>query len=123
MAIQNRLLTYIAEVDIESKQYAGDSDDQPTPSELNQGVGFSDGEEDYLQNSMDQLQKGLIENLHEHESGSEELEAYEATERAHETHFSARKYASYESFRITRDKYLKNLRRQKAAQQSSTKWC
>ena len=78
MAIQNRLLTYIAEVDIESKQYAGDADNQPTPSELNEGVGFSDGQEDYMQNSMDQLQKGLIENLHEHESGSEELEAYEA---------------------------------------------
>jgi hypothetical protein len=78
MAIQNRLLTYIAELDIASQQYSGDAGDLPTPSELNEGVGFNDEQEEYMQNSMDQLQKGLITNLHEQETGSEELEAYEA---------------------------------------------
>ncbi len=50
-----------------------------------------------------------------------QIEAYDATERAHQTHFGSRKYASFESFRINRDRYLRKSRKQKASGRLSTK--
>ena len=77
LAVQTRLLTYLADVDIDSKQYTGDPEDQPLPSEALESDGkFSDGDEDQMQNSLDQFKEGLISEM-DYEQTNRTLETYE----------------------------------------------
>ena len=72
MAIQTRLLTYVAELDIASKQYTAADDNRPLPSSsLNEDL-----DDDDMQRSADQFKTGLMSSM-DYADTSQDLEEYE----------------------------------------------
>lgn len=76
MAIQTRLLTYVAELDITSKQYAADDADRPTPSGNADGEGYDGSQEGDMQDQMDQFKEGKMTNM-AYADSNQKLDAYE----------------------------------------------
>ena len=80
MAIQTRLLTYVAELDITSKQYSADDADRPTPAgsldAKQDGAGFNSSQEGDMQDQMDQFKEGQITNM-AYADTNQKLDAYE----------------------------------------------
>ena len=77
LEVQNRLLTYLSELNITSKQYAEDDADRAVPSAtIDDGDGFSDDQEEAIKNSLDQFKAGLITSLN-YVDTNPELESYE----------------------------------------------
>ena len=76
MAIQTRLLTYVAELDITSKQYSADDADRPSPAGSQDGAGFSSSQEGDMQDQMDQFKEGQMTDMPYADTNTK-LDAYE----------------------------------------------